>query len=449
MRKLLSLAMISFVFLGIAAHARPVFAIGMSPPEVTAPNALNGIAQSKTINISRNPLDKGDLYIKVDAKGEYAQYLSYEKEFTIPEGQDTYPYTFDVLPTTAAPGTYRIPLFFILSSKDANEVGGGGSGSKIETGVAATVYVTVTGERVVGFEFAGMEFDPLEAGMVPSVAIGIRNVGNVDWRPESMDMDIQDQNDPAHLVSFKIAGEKFKLVGPGKTVFAKVELPEPLIEGEYVATAKFYDQGSVVGSLATDPFTVYAKGTLSQSGELSEVTAKKTAVAPGERILLDAVFKNTGQTRMKAVLMTEVFKDGTYVDIVRGEELEVGVSQETSFSQEVTLADPGAYVLTSYIKFGSQKSTKKDVSVTVELPKVVEAVNSKSGIVGLSVGIVVLVLLMVLIKKIAAKLKARRSAPAATVVQKPADAPITPEVPSKEPAAQSPSTPPADQQARW
>lgn len=423
------------------SFAKEALALGMSPPEIVSANALNGVPQTKSIRISRNPLDVGELLIKVSAKGEYAQYLTYEPEFVIPAGVDSYVYSFDIAPTTAAPGDYRIPLFFLLEIPPAP--GSESSGSSIATGLAATVKITVTGERVVGYEFTGMEFDPLEAEMIPRLSVRISNVGNVDWKPERMSLSITDKNDPAHVISHEVGGDKMALAGAGKNATSVIELPKPIPEGEYVAVAEFFDLGVSVGTLTSNPFTVYPVGTLQQSGELVSVTSRKTLFVPGERILLGATFKNTGQTLLKGTMFTEVFKDGTYVDIVRGDELDVSPSQETSFAQAVTLDEPGSYALASYVKFGSQKSAIKDVSVTVEAPKIVAAANSKTSVAMLSGGVILAAGLFAAFRRFR-RSRAQRSAP--SVSSSVAPAPVAPTPVAPTPVAPAPVQ---DQDARW
>ncbi len=438
----LSIGMLSLLFI---VSALPAMAIGISPPEVVSPNALNGVPQTKSIRVSRNPLDTGDLHITVSAKGEYAQYLSYEPEFVIPDGDISYDYAFDVAPTTAAPGTYVIPLFFILETP-TEKVAFEAAGSTITTGVAARVLISVTGESVVGFEFTRLEFDPLESDVLPALVIGIQNVGNIDWKPERMELTVIDQNDPEHTIAFLVDGESFALAGAGKVTDSRIVLKESIPEGTYVAHAEFFDNGVAVGILKSIPFTVYPKGTLSQSAELISVSSKKTSYLPGENVLLSAVLKNTGQTRINGVLMTEIFKDGAYVDIARGEELEVGVSQETSFSQTVTLKDLGSYVLTSHVKFGNQKTLAKDVVVTVEVPKIVEAANTTSGIAALSGAILSAVAVFVAFRKIRSKLAARRKKSVATP-------PVATAVDAREIAAEPPLPNPTsaspEQPTKW
>lgn len=436
-------AIMSAVFL--LSVSSPALAIGISPPEVNSPNALNGVAQTKYIHISRNPLDVGELMIRVSAKGEYASYLSYEPEILLPADKEFVDYPIDIAPTTAAPGTYSIPVFFIIE-KVVEGVDGEGSGSQIVTGIAAKVSFTVTGERVTGYAFDNLGLDPVESTTLPLLLVGIRNTGNVDWKPERATVSFVDQNDPEHIVSVELAGERFDLVGAGKTTQARIELVDYLPEGVYVATMEFFDGGVSVGIVSSGSFTVYPTGTLSQSGELSGVTTKKDAYEPGERVILSATFKNTGQLRLNGVLMTEVYKDGTYVDLVRGEELQVDASQESSFAQTLTLSDPGSYVLTSYVKFGSKKTVTKDVGITVAVPKAVAVVNSTMGIVALSGIILLAVILFVAFRKIRAVLAGRKKKTLVTTTE--------PVVKTSEPTVVSdqksePSETRTDESARW
>ena len=420
--------------------ARPALALGISPPEIVSDNAFNGVVQTKYVHISRNPLDVGDLRIVVSAKEEYASYLQYEPEVIMPASEDFIDFAIGIAPTTAAPGTYAIPVFFIIEKIPSGDAAQS-TGTEVVTGIALRVKFTVTGDRVTGYTLNNLSLDPVEAEILPVLLVGITNTGNVDWKPTGAKLTFSDQNDPDHVVAFDLAGDRFEVVPAGQTSQTRIELKDYLSEGDYVATMDVYDGDLMVGTLVSNPFTVYPNGTLSQSGELSEVTAKKAVYAPGERVMLSATFRNTGQLGLTGVLMTEVYKNGTYVDLVRGEELRVDPSQESSFAQDLTLNDPGAYTLTSYVKFGSKKTVTKDVDIAVEVPVVVAAVNSTQGIGALSGIILLLVILFVLRRRILA-LFARRE-------RKTENAPAVSAVPSPTVAPTEPPAPTTDENARW
>lgn len=440
------------VFLLLLAH--PANAMGISPPEVFAPNVFDGIPQTKSIHITRNQDEMGELSVNVKASGDYAGYLSYEPSFTFGADQDSVDYSFQINPATAAPGTYTVPLMFLLVKKnEADGTTASGSGMKIVTGVVAKVTFTVSGDKVIEYSFTSISVPEIETDGHPFISVGIYSTGNVDWKPERATVTFTDQDDPAHVVSTEITGEQFKLAAAGQLTISDVEVAQALPEGRYVAVVQFYDKGVVVGELTSKEFNVYPVGTLLQRGDLSDVTVRKNLFEPGERISLDASFKNVGSLRLSGVLMTEIYKEGTYVDVVRGEETQIGVGEETSISQVLTLKDPGSYTLTSYFKYGNKKTVTKDVAVTVQSPAIASSVNSTTGIAVLSGGILLLSAAFVAMRRrrisraaLPASRKPDTRVPSPSAVPKPVSEPV--KVPEAAKPVDAP-VPPEDANRRW
>lgn len=433
--------------------AQPASAMGISPPEVFAANVFAGIPQTKTIHISRSPDELGELTVTVKAGGDYAGYLTYEPSFSFGANQESVDYSFQIDPKTAAPGSYSIPLTFLLVKKGgSDDSSASGSGMRIVTGIAAKVSFTVTGDQVTGYSFTTLAVSDVETDGHPFVSVGILSTGNVDWKPERATVTFTDQDDPTRVIVVEISGDKFKLVAAGQLTISDLEVFQTLPEGTYVATVQFYDKDIVVGELTSKEFSVYPVGTLLQRGELSDVTVKKNLFEPGERLSLDASFKNVGSLRLSGVLMTEIYREGTYVDVVRGDETEIGVGEEASISQVMSLKDPGSYVLTSYFKYGNKKTMTKDVAVTVQSPVIASAVNSTAGIAALSGGILLAVALVVIKRRgasLAAFLARRKSA---VRVPKPPAAPKPVAAPVIVPAAPKPvdvAAVPEDENRRW
>ncbi|MEK7458816.1 MAG: hypothetical protein AAB663_00220, partial [Patescibacteria group bacterium] len=64
--------------------AHIAFAISISPPTVSAPAVLRGVAQTKSILVGRILGEQGDLNILVSTRGDYASYIIFEPTFIIP-----------------------------------------------------------------------------------------------------------------------------------------------------------------------------------------------------------------------------------------------------------------------------------------------------------------------------------------------------------------------------
>ncbi len=142
------------------------------------------------------------------------------------------------------------------------------------------------------------------------------------------------------------------------------------------------------------PFSVYPKGTLAQSGTIESVALGKTVFTSNETIPLKAIFKNTGQVPLNGVLMVDLYKEGTYIDVVRGDELTVGIGEESEFTALLQPKGSGEFTLNSYVKYGSRKSNTFVVDFTVETTLFATILNSLLGVfllAGICVGFAALV----------------------------------------------------------
>ncbi|MEK7458969.1 MAG: hypothetical protein AAB663_01030, partial [Patescibacteria group bacterium] len=350
--------------------------------------------------------------ILVSTRGDYASYIIFEPTFIIPDGVDGVEFEFQIDGTKAAVGTYVVPITFslvpeaIAESATGNNVG-------VMTGATGMIEFTVSGDQVVGYTFISINAASVESDDGQFITLNISNTGNVDWRPEYAVATFTNQDDLTVITAENIPAEAFQLVPPGDGMSQQIEIAQTLPEGSYKVAMDFYDKGAVVGQLVSQPFSVFAPGTLLQSGELLSVVTKNTEFSAGEKILLEGLFKNTGDVPIKGVFMTDVYKDGEYIDLVVGEELTVGIGAEAIFSQVVEPRQGGEYTLSSYVKFAGRKSTAVDVVLTVQ---------GGSGVLGFLNSIKGIVVLAMLIAAGAGVMVARRrnaSPQAATVRRTP------------------------------
>lgn len=352
------------LFVALFFMVHDVDAISISPPEIDAPNVLRGVAQEKTIRVGRLPTEIGDLTILVSARGDYASYLEFAPSFIIPDGSDAVEFPFQINGDSAAAGTYLVPLTFSLVPESSSTSGTATVG--VLAGATAMINFTVSGETVEGFSLLGVNVSDTESDDYPYASFTFANTGNVDWRPERIDVTFTNTLDPSSTVTASLDGADFALVGPGETADAVVEIPQALLEGTYTMSADVITRGANGGSGASQQFSVFAPGTLKQSAKLLDVTAKKSTYEFGEKILLDATLLNDGQVPFTGTLMTEVYRDGEYIDVVSSEEVTVSMNEEADLSQVINVGEGGAYTLTSYVKYANRKTDSFDVDVVVE-----------------------------------------------------------------------------------
>ena len=254
------------------------------------------------------------------------------------------------------------------------------------TGAAAIIRFTVSGEEVIDYEILGVSGADTEIGRPAYVKFFLSNLGNVNWKPSRIDLTFTDVNDPTNAVTASLKEGEIPLLEPGKeNNVLSFEIPLNLIEGKYVLNARFFSQNEGIGEFVSPPFFVYPEGTLQQLGELVSIGIDKTSYGLGEKIKFNAIFKNVGSIPMKGVLNTDIYLGSDFIDMLRGEELSVGVNEEAVFSEVIEPDRPGGYRLSSFIKYGNKKSETQTINFTVIAPenKTLAFLNSKLGLIGL------------------------------------------------------------------
>ena len=193
--------------------------------------------------------------------------------------------------------------------------------------------------------------------------------------------------------------------------------------------SKFYNEmQEMIGELTSFDFSVLAPGTLAQLGELQSVTAKKPSFALGEKIPVEGIFKNTGTVPVKGTLVAELYKDGAYVDLVRGDELTVGIGETSAFSLVVQPKDAGTYTLTSYVKYANKRTESIDLSFAVTGGGVFSALNSAIGIGVLSVAVLLGALIVAIRRR---RRRAVPEVPAPTILDEPEVSASPPDDPNR------------------
>lgn len=384
-------------------------AIGLSPPEVWAPSVFRGIEQSFSMRLSRSGSTDEPLTIDVTKRGEFAHFVEGASQVIIPAGENAIEYDFKIVPTDAANGDYEVIISFLVGNSGPSDTSGGNS-VKVVTGVSGVVKFTVSGEELVAYEVSNLLGKDTEIGQPLFVSVNIKNNGNVEWQPEKIGLTFADVNDPTNIFSKTVAGDKISVIKPGGEVsVVDIELTSALIAGTYVATAQIYYQGQAVEELESAKFSVYPSGTLAQRGELTSASTNKTAYDLGEKIKLDAVFKNIGKILVKGVLMTEIYKGDEYIDVVRGEEIYSDINEETEMSLLIDLDEAGDYRLSSYVKYGNKKTDSVETLVVVGGGAAGgAAAGTALGFMNSWVGIALLILILVIVVVVIKVLKGKK-----------------------------------------
>ncbi len=373
-----------------------VQALGVSPPRIEVKSVLRGTSQTKKLQLVRLPSEQGELVVDVETFGPYARFLKAPTIITIPSGQDEYIFPFDIMvPQDAANGTYEAGFRFFLTLSPRQGVQKGGASMGVRQGVQASVRFSVSGDQVVAYELSNLHMYATEVGLPLRASFDVTNQGNVVWQPEKIELQFIDSSDATHIVQETILGTQVMPVTPGANgESVELHASSLLSEGRYAGSARIFNQDGKEIDLATQSFLVYPEGTLAQAGELRALSTNKSLYASGEKIKLEAKFKNTGQIGVKAVLLTEITKGDSVLDMVRSDELFVEKNNELVFSQLLPIEDSGTYMLSSYVQYGNHQTDKKQVEIHVRSSPVLIG-----SVVVLTLLSIVCILLVVLKRK--------------------------------------------------
>lgn len=417
-------------------------AIGISPPLIHATDVLRNSAQTFTVTLLVENLASRDLYFDAVPRGQYAHYLKGPSELIIPQGKTSAVYTFTLEPTNAAVGAYDLQLAFTErpAPTEGAEGGSGASpGAKVSVlqGAILIIKMTVSGDEKVSFGISRPTFEDTELRLPLVGTYTVNNNGNVEWKPDRIEVIVTDVNDAGNTETYTVTGDDIPLTKPGTTVDSPIVIAHKLVEGKYKAHLKFYYKDAVVTELESTAFNVFSPGTLNQSGELVQVSTNKESYNIGEQIVLKGLFKNTGDVTVQGQLETTIYKDGSLVNLEVSRSLNIDRRQETEFQQFLKLDEPGTYQLEVAATFGNRKTPAHNLTITVEAAGV-----GQVGSTFISIALVLLLVIGIFIflfwfvrhqkKK---EETAKMGAPVAPAVT-PAAAPATaPSIPVAAPAA--------------
>jgi hypothetical protein len=116
--------------------------IGMTPPEFWIAETIQlGESRTATISILRNGSTQptGDVYVEVSSYGDGGPYIFGDDSFMIPDGSDSYAYTFEVIPYEGASGELTAYVQFLQTEL---EYSGQVTGNHVVAGVTAPVHFT-------------------------------------------------------------------------------------------------------------------------------------------------------------------------------------------------------------------------------------------------------------------------------------------------------------------
>lgn len=354
--------MVVAVVLAAAIVCQPVSAAGIAvgPSSQTIENALRGGSFERSLTIF-NPSDMGfDVVLKTE--GSAKDWIKFSAIDGSEEIQKVY-----------APKKGQIPV--LLRVKVPDDVANGRytakvvvetvPGEKVPGSVGmvlqatSALEITVTDVEKVSGEVTSIVVRDTEVDIPLGVEVGFKNTGNVVVTPEITAVISRDGT------VIDTISEAKTPVRPTFTERIVVHWPnEGLAAGTYQADVTVSLRGAVLTEEGRT-FAILPLGSLTRQGELTDL-GYEGALTVGKPIKITGLFKNSGSIATRARLSGEVYRGGSLVDVISGDEMTVLVFSENPLTAYYTPKEPGEYTMKTCAVFEGKTTDSKDMVFTVQ-----------------------------------------------------------------------------------
>lgn len=365
--KLTYQVLLSTFFLGIFIFSVlfPVLAhaVGASPGQFYLEDLANGITVQKEITVTRTDPTE-DAFFTVELSGDDARYAELPtKNFVIPAGKKSTPYTFYIKPNGAQNGEHQFKILF----KEQSAPTGKNDGARVtvQSGIMVVVTFNITDRQVKNMQLQMVSVPDTEAGLPLVVSFIAENGGNVDIRPTKIVGTFKDVSDHTNVVEQVIPEDQIDVIPPFERKNLTAKFPNSLPLGDYVATVKFYLDENVVYETANMYFTVHPQGTLAQEAVFKSLDVSQTTVKPNELVKISAVIQNTGSVGIEPSFFVELKKDGQLFDLLRADKKLIYKGQEGSYFVTFRPDQVGEYTGDVYFEYGNKQTDHKQVTIQV------------------------------------------------------------------------------------
>ena len=244
-----------------AVHA----GLGYSPGSINIEGMSPNTSVTREVTFSREDIDK-DLTLGVTFVGMGAEFLSGADEVKFVVGQDRAVYKFIVSVGSVPTGNYESQIFAI--TKEAGKTGSSGSSEQAtaQSSVILAAYpkvtFSVTNEIRQKYTINNINIQPSEEQQPLGFTFQLENTGNVDARPDHVDITIVNQDIPSLIYAESISGESLSLVKAFETNDVSVFTKAVLVAGKYWVDFIFYDEKGIVFEQRQTSLQVFPPGTL-------------------------------------------------------------------------------------------------------------------------------------------------------------------------------------------
>lgn len=354
--------MVAAILLVAAIVCQPVSAAGIAvgPSSLAIDNALRGGSFERSLTIF-NPSDTGfDVVLKTE--GSAKDWIKFSAIDGSEEIQKVYapkkgqiPVLMRVkVPDDAANGRYTAKV--IVETVPGEKVPGS-VGTILQA--TSTLEITVTDVERVSGEVMSIVVRDTEVDIPLGIEVGFKNTGNVVATPEITAVISRDGT------VIDTISEAKTPVSPTITERIVVHWPnEGLAAGTYQVDVTVSLRDAILAEEGRT-FEILPLGSLTRQGELTDLDYEG-ALTVGKPIKITGLFKNSGSIATRARLSGEVYRGGSLVDVISGDEMTIQVFSENPLTAYYTPKEPGEYTMKTCAVFEGKTTDSKDMVFTIQ-----------------------------------------------------------------------------------
>ncbi len=368
--------------------------LGIAPASMTISDALKGGSYERTITVFNTGDEAGTFMLT--AEGECNEWISFyaECEPTTPLAEVTIPaggkakilLRFDI-PGDIANAGYAGTIYAQTIPKE--KTGAEGAAAQAVIRIPSKIIIEVTGTQILKGTVKSITTSNTEIGHPLKIKVFFQNEGNVVTKPkiavamtrdsELVDSFVHDETGVKHDCEDTITVIR-NTTGQGV--------------GDYTADVEISLGGEVIGTKSL-PFKILPFGTLTRQGELTSLVTEGDPLV-GRMIKILADFKNTGKIDSRAAFKGELYRDGEFVDIIKSDEMLVGVGETSRLTSYYKIPSSGGYVVKGCALYEGKETDIMEASFDVGLTKS----GGLSGIPAFSgSGLVLIIAILYIIKR--------------------------------------------------
>ena len=354
--------MVAAILLVAAIVCQPVSAAGIAvgPSSLAIDNALRGGSFERSLTIF-NPSDTGfDVVLKTE--GSAKDWIKFSAIDGSEEIQKVYapkkgqiPVLLRVkVPDDAANGRYtaKVVVETVPGEKVPGSVG-------MVLQATSALEITVTDVERVSGEVMSIVVRDTEVDIPLGVEVGFKNTGNVVVTPEITAVISRDGT------VIDTISEAKTPVRPTFTERIVVHWPnEGLAAGTYQVDVTVSLRDAILAEEGRT-FEILPLGSLTRQGELTDL-GYEGALTVGKPIKITGLFKNSGSIATRARLSGEVYRGGSLVDVISGDEMTIQVFSENPLTAYYTPKEPGEYTMKTCAVFEGKTTDSKDMVFTIQ-----------------------------------------------------------------------------------